>query len=85
MLPLTFIYNTFGSVLVVGKGLTIIFGLILVLLFFLIPRLIEEKDLFSMGKVFQHAPSHPSESSEQKGLQGIKEGEQVKTGKVNVL
>jgi uncharacterized membrane protein YdjX (TVP38/TMEM64 family) len=70
MLPLTFIYNTFGSVLVVGKGLTIIFGLILVLLFFLIPRWIEEKDLFSMGKVFQHGPSH---TSEEKGPKGSRE------------
>jgi uncharacterized membrane protein YdjX (TVP38/TMEM64 family) len=72
MLPLTFIYNTFGSVLVVGKGLTIIFGFILVLLFFLIPRWIEEKDLFSMGKVFQHGPPHPSEASEEKGFKGSK-------------
>ena len=60
MLPFTFIYNTFGSVLVVGKGLTIILGIILVALFFLIPRWIEEKDLFSMGKVFQHGPSNAS-------------------------
>jgi uncharacterized membrane protein YdjX (TVP38/TMEM64 family) len=62
MLPLTFVYNTFGSVLVVGKGLTIIFGLILVLLFFLMPRWIEQKDLFSMRKVFQHAPPSPKAS-----------------------
>ena len=54
MLPLTFIYNYFGSVLVVGKGLTIMFGLILVVLFFLVPGFIERKGLFSMGKAFQH-------------------------------
>jgi uncharacterized membrane protein YdjX (TVP38/TMEM64 family) len=70
MLPLTFLYNTFGSVLVVGKWLTIILGLILVVLFFLIPEWIEKKDLFSMGKVFRHGPSHALEASEEKGLKG---------------
>ena len=54
MLPLTFIYNYFGSVFVFGKGLTIILGLILVLLFFLIPRWIERNDLLSMRHLFQH-------------------------------
>jgi uncharacterized membrane protein YdjX (TVP38/TMEM64 family) len=54
MLPLTFVYNFSGSVLVVGKGLTIILGLILVVLFFLIPRWIERKNLFSMAKLFEH-------------------------------
>lgn len=68
MLPLTFIYNYFGSVLVVGKGLTLILGLILVLLFFLIPRWIEKKDLFSMGRAFQHDPSLSSEPSKKGGL-----------------
>lgn len=43
MIPLTFIYNYFGSVLVFGKGLSLIFGLTMVLLFFLIPRWIERK------------------------------------------
>ncbi len=54
MLPLTFIYNYFGSVFVVGKGLTIILGLILVVLFFLVPRWIEQNNLFSMRDLFEH-------------------------------
>ncbi len=54
MLPLTFLYNTFGSIIVVGKGLTIILGLIMVILFLLVPRWIERNNLFSMGKFFHH-------------------------------
>lgn len=54
MIPLTFVYNYFGSVLVIGKGLTIILGLVMVILFFLIPRWIERNNLFSLRQVFQH-------------------------------
>jgi hypothetical protein len=60
-------------VLVAGKGLTIIFGLILVLLFFLIPRWIEGKDLFSMGKMFQHGSPLPPKPPEKKGFKGSNE------------
>jgi uncharacterized membrane protein YdjX (TVP38/TMEM64 family) len=59
MLPLTFLYNTFGSIIVVGKGLTIVLGLIMVILFLLVPRWIERNDLFSMGKLFQHPGKDP--------------------------
>jgi uncharacterized membrane protein YdjX (TVP38/TMEM64 family) len=54
MIPLTFVYNYFGAVLVIGKGLTIILGLVMVVLFFLIPRWIERNNLFSLRRVFQH-------------------------------
>jgi uncharacterized membrane protein YdjX (TVP38/TMEM64 family) len=54
MIPLTFVYNYFGSVLVIGKVLTIIMGLVMVILFFLIPRWIERNNLFSLRQVFQH-------------------------------
>jgi uncharacterized membrane protein YdjX (TVP38/TMEM64 family) len=43
MIPLTFVYNYFGSVIVFGKGLTLIFGIGMVALFFLIPRWLEKK------------------------------------------
>jgi uncharacterized membrane protein YdjX (TVP38/TMEM64 family) len=43
MIPLTFIYNYFGSVLVFGKRLTLFLGIILVFLFFLIPRWLERR------------------------------------------
>ena len=55
MLPLTFVYTYFGSTLVLGKGLGIILGIIVVVMFFMIPRLIERYDLFSMRSMFQHA------------------------------
>jgi uncharacterized membrane protein YdjX (TVP38/TMEM64 family) len=54
MIPLTFVYNYFGSVMVIGKGLTIILALVMVILFFLIPRWIERNNLFSLRRVFQH-------------------------------
>ena len=54
MIPLTFVYNYFGSVLVIGRGLTILLGLAMVILFFLIPRWIEQNNLFSLRNVFQH-------------------------------
>jgi uncharacterized membrane protein YdjX (TVP38/TMEM64 family) len=54
MLPLTFVYNYFGSTLGIGKGLAIIFGLIMVGLFFLIPKLIERYNLFYLRGVLQH-------------------------------
>jgi uncharacterized membrane protein YdjX (TVP38/TMEM64 family) len=55
MLPLTFVYNYFGSSLAVGKGLAIIFGMIMVVLFFLIPRLIEKYNLFYLRGMLQHS------------------------------
>ena len=46
MIPLTILYNYSGSVIVFGKGLTIILGLIMVILFFVIPKWIEQKEFF---------------------------------------
>ncbi len=43
MIPLTFIYNYFGSVLVFGRGLSIFLGITMVILFFIIPRWLERK------------------------------------------
>ncbi len=55
MLPLTFVYNYFGSVVVVSRGLTLTVGLGMVLFFFAFPLFIERYDLFSLRKFFQHA------------------------------
>jgi uncharacterized membrane protein YdjX (TVP38/TMEM64 family) len=52
MLPLTFVYNYFGSVLVVGRGLALILGFIMVLFFLVFPVLIERYDLFSLRRFF---------------------------------
>lgn len=45
MIPLTFIYNYFGSVLVFGKNITILSGLVIVSIFFLVPRYLERKGI----------------------------------------
>lgn len=55
MLPLTFVYNYFGSVLVVGRGLALILGFLMVFFFFVFPFLIERYNLFSLHELFQHA------------------------------
>jgi uncharacterized membrane protein YdjX (TVP38/TMEM64 family) len=47
MVPLTFLYNYTGSVLVFGRGIALVFGLLLVLAFFLMPRWLEKKGLLS--------------------------------------
>lgn len=52
MIPLTFIYNYFGSVLFFENRLTLILGFLLVILFFLIPKWIEKKKL--LGKLDHH-------------------------------
>jgi uncharacterized membrane protein YdjX (TVP38/TMEM64 family) len=59
MIPLTFVYNYFGSVLVPVKGMTIIFGLGMVVLFFLMPYWIERRNLFRLREVFQHSEERP--------------------------
>ena len=43
MIPLTFLYNYSGSVLIFGKGLTFALGLVMVVLFFVLPRWLEGK------------------------------------------
>jgi len=55
MIPLTFVYNYFGSVFIFGKGLTVVIGLIMVILFFLIPRWVERKG-------FMHNMTHAAKT-----------------------
>jgi uncharacterized membrane protein YdjX (TVP38/TMEM64 family) len=43
MIPLTFVYNYFGSVLVFGTGLTFVLGILMVILFFVMPGWLEGK------------------------------------------
>jgi uncharacterized membrane protein YdjX (TVP38/TMEM64 family) len=54
MLPLTFAYNYFGSVLLLNRWLVVILGLVIVFLLFVFPALIERYDLFSLRKFFEH-------------------------------
>ena len=50
MIPLTFIYNYFGSVLVFGRGVTIFISILMVILFFIIPRWLEKRMPSSFAK-----------------------------------
>ncbi len=54
MLPLTFAYNYFGSVLLLNRWLVGTFGLVIVFLLFVFPALIERYDLFSLRTFFEH-------------------------------
>ena len=54
MLPLTFIYTSWGAVFLQSGAVAWIGGLLVVGLFFLLPRWIERYDLFSMRRFFEH-------------------------------
>lgn len=55
MLPLTFAYNYFGSTLVIDGRLAVILGLVMVLLFFLVPLWIERHAPAAIRGMFRHA------------------------------
>lgn len=50
MIPLTFLYNYSGSVLVFGRGLTVILGVVMVILLFLIPKWLEGREFMQKMK-----------------------------------
>jgi uncharacterized membrane protein YdjX (TVP38/TMEM64 family) len=50
MIPLTFLYNYSGSVLVFGEGLTFILGVVMVIMFFILPKWLEGKDFMKSMK-----------------------------------
>lgn len=50
MIPLTFLYNYSGSVLVFGKGLTFVLGVVMVALFFAVPKWLESKGYLKKGR-----------------------------------
>lgn len=62
MLPLTFIYVSFGAVVIDNTWLAVVLGLGVVLLFFLLPRWIERNDIFSWRKYFHHLENSNDES-----------------------
>jgi uncharacterized membrane protein YdjX (TVP38/TMEM64 family) len=66
MIPVTFVYNYFGSVWVFAptKGMTIAGGLAMVVLFFIMPYWIEKRDLFSLKKFFPHLKENTEPASE---------------------
>jgi len=54
MIPLTFIYTYFGSIIDLKNWISIIIGIIFVALFFLLPVLIEKYNIFSLKKYLSH-------------------------------
>ena len=54
MLPLTFLYVSSGANLAIGQGFTLTLGAIMVVLFFVLPRWIERKNLFGLREAFEH-------------------------------
>ena len=54
MLPLTFVYNYFGSIFVLGGWVSIAVGLAFVAVFLLLPRWIERHNFLSLKKYFPH-------------------------------
>ncbi len=56
MLPLTFLYNAFGHVLLVSKWVSVIVGAAFLFLFFFLPRWIEKHNFLGLRKYF-HIPS----------------------------
>ncbi len=55
MVPLTFLYNYSGSVLVFGSGLSFSLGVLMVVLFFLVPKWLENKGVL---KKMGHKSTH---------------------------
>jgi uncharacterized membrane protein YdjX (TVP38/TMEM64 family) len=69
MLPLTFIYNTFGSVLVIKGWVSAVAAVAFVALFFVIPRLIERHDFLKLKRYFPHIVGKPTERPPQSSTQ----------------
>lgn len=55
MLPLTFVYNYFGNALTADSSLTIAFGAVMVLLFFLVPVWLERYAPEKLKRMFRHS------------------------------
>jgi uncharacterized membrane protein YdjX (TVP38/TMEM64 family) len=55
MIPMTFVYTYYGAVFIVQKGLSLVLGICMVVLFFTLPRWIEKHKPLSLDKYFgQH-------------------------------
>jgi uncharacterized membrane protein YdjX (TVP38/TMEM64 family) len=54
MIPMTFVYTSFGAVFIIHKGISIVLGVCMVALFFILPRWLEKHKLPSFDKYFRH-------------------------------
>jgi uncharacterized membrane protein YdjX (TVP38/TMEM64 family) len=64
MLPLTFVYNYFGSMVKVNIWVSFVLGLLFTALFFMLPLWIERYDLFSLRRFFRHFSSEAGDRDE---------------------
>lgn len=73
MLPLTFVYNYFGSVLVMDARLGLLLGGTVVVMFFALPRLIEKRNFLGLRRFFPHlvhtSPPDQSATPDSRGAQ----------------
>ncbi|UCF98317.1 MAG: hypothetical protein JSV89_01995 [Spirochaetaceae bacterium] len=72
MLPLTFVNNTLGSVLIIRGWISALVAAVFVTLFFMIPWPIERYDFLKLKRYFPHLQEEPTEqlpqrSAEQQG------------------
>ena len=63
LIPLTFIYTSWGAVFLASGTVAWIGALLVVSLFFLLPRWIEKYDLFSMRRFFEHKGEAPGDDA----------------------
>jgi uncharacterized membrane protein YdjX (TVP38/TMEM64 family) len=59
MIPLTAVYNYTGAALMFDRGLVLAAGLVMVVLFFALPRWLEKKNLLSFGEAKRHCDNGP--------------------------
>lgn len=71
-MPVAFIYNYFGTTLIVNTGIAISLGLIMVAIFFLLPKWIERNNFFGLRHLFPHLQKSSHEIRKQRG--DFKEG-----------
>ncbi|MBI5074369.1 MAG: TVP38/TMEM64 family protein [Nitrospirae bacterium] len=73
--PLAFVYNYFGTILVVNTGVAISFGVVMVAIFFLLPLWIERNNILRLRPLFPHL----QKSSLQEGERAVTTGQGEKS------
>lgn len=58
MIPMTFVYNSFGAVFTIHKGISMVLGVFMVVLFFLLPQWIEKHKPLLYDRYFGQHTEH---------------------------
>lgn len=66
MLPLTFVYNYFGSAITIGKWWSVALSVVFMVLFFLLPWWMEKYDLFSLRRLAGHHRANTEDQADRK-------------------